>query len=261
MPAGLAVESGDASDNAELPPAPVDRQLVRSADLALRVTDIEEALVSIRRIAADAGGAVFASSVTSDDIQTWGSITIDVPAQQFDDVVSDLRRMPAVAEVVSESVSSEDVTAEYVDLEARLRNLQATEARFLSLVDQAAALDDVLTVENQLTRVRGEIEQVEGRMRYLDQRTVLSRIVISLEVLPAVESADAGSAFDAAATVRTAWNLSLYFIGQALGAVITVVVFLWWLIPLGALGWSGYVLIRWRRRKPAGGETSGGVAS
>lgn len=242
---------GAAPEAAQL--ADWDRRIVRTAEMTLTVQDVEQAIAAVRDIATAQGGQILTSSTSdSGDYQT-AMLTIEVPSDRFDPAMSALRGLPLVERVDHETTSSQDVTEEYVDLEARLRNAEATEQRLVALQGQAERLEDTLALEREISRVRGEIEQMKGRLNYLERRTSFSRI--DLELFPAVAGAGrAAPGFDFARVVREAWDASMRFAGRVATVGVTVVVFLWWLWPLVAAG-AVYYARRARRRGPTPGAT------
>jgi hypothetical protein len=155
------------------------RLIIRTADLTLVVKDTQEALDALTRLADEFGGFVVSSSASraaEDALQ--GSVTLRVEAARFDEALARIRAL--AIEVRSESVRGEDVTAEYVDLDARLRNLEAAEAQLQQILKQATSTEDVLAVYRELTNLRSQIEQVKGRMKYLSQSAALATITVTL---------------------------------------------------------------------------------
>jgi hypothetical protein len=124
-------------------------------------------------------GYVVSSRVWKEGERLIGNITIRVLAEYFDEAMSALRDM--AVDVTSESSTSKDVTEEYVDLTAKLDNLEATEKQLLVIMEKAETVEDILEVQRELTNVRGEIEQTKARMQYLEQTSATSLIEISLE--------------------------------------------------------------------------------
>jgi Flp pilus assembly protein TadB len=114
---------------------------------------------------------------------------VRVPAQDFDDLLVAVGR---VGEVEQRSITSEDVSDEYVDLEARLRHNQAQERFYLSLLDRAEDVDDAIAVQQRVEGIQQTIEQIEGRLRFLDERTSFSRLTVELF--------EAGGAFQGSGT-------------------------------------------------------------
>ena len=161
-----------------LPTTPDDRMVVRSGFVELVVDDVNGASQSIGHIAGTFGGHVVSSSVYQDSGRTFGSVVIRVDANRFDSALSAIRAL--AVEVARETTSSTDVTEEYIDLSARRRNLERTEQQLLALMEQAGSVEDLLNVQRELSRVRGEIEQLEARIRYLEQTSAMSLIEVFL---------------------------------------------------------------------------------
>ncbi len=230
-----------------------DRMIVRNADISLQVASVESMLAKVRSLTDGAGGVVFASSTSFNGNDQVATMTLDIPADQFDQVVNALRAAPGVKKVDHESITSQDVTSDYIDLQAQLRNLQATQSRLLALMDKATQLQDILTLEQELSKVEGQIEQTTGRINYLDKRTSFSRITLTLSPFVIVASDNARSGFDLARSVRAAWVASLRFTGSILTGVVQAGVFLWWFWPLVAIG-LGIGLARRQRRRHTNGS-------
>lgn len=238
----------------------LDRFVVRSADLVLRVEDVGHALVTVRQLTVDFGGIVLSSTSSieaDDDGGQTATLTVQVPSDRFDQFLNQLRANPLVVDVEREHVQSQDVTEEYLDLDARLRNLRATEQRYLALLERAQTIDEILRVEQELARVRYEIEQVTGRKQYLERHVAYAQATIALLPVPVERTADQRP-FDFAAVVVRAWHASLAFLGRVAEGVILVTVFLWWLWPL--LGVLGVLALRRRTRPQAPDTASTGQA-
>ncbi|MBI2860176.1 MAG: DUF4349 domain-containing protein [Chloroflexi bacterium] len=156
-----------------------DRMIVRTADVALVVDDVPEAINNIAGLAEDAGGHVVNSRRWREGDRLIGNISIRVPAAAFSDILAALRGL--AVEVLTETTSSQDVTEEYTDLSAKLRNLEATEEQLLVLITRAEKVGEVLEVQRELSRVRGEIEQIKGRLQLLERTTETSLIQVRLE--------------------------------------------------------------------------------
>lgn len=168
--------------NAQNTPAVTERKIIRNANLTLETDKPEAAGQKIASIAESKGGFVISSetrtSGANESSFTSVSITLRVPAAQFDAAVAEMRQ--ASTRVVQEKVSGQDVTEEFIDLEARIRSQKALEAQFLEIMKQARSVNDALEVQRQLAEVRGEIEKVEGRRKFLENQTSFSTISITL---------------------------------------------------------------------------------
>jgi hypothetical protein len=155
--------------------------------MQLVVTDIAASLDQISKLAKRFEGWV----VSSDRSLTHrGAIAIRVPSDQLDDVILLLRGM--AEEVESEISTSEDVTDEYVDIQSRLTNQQATESALLRLLDRAETVEEALNVQRELSKVQQEIERMEGRIKFLEETSAFSLVSVQLKLAPSEMPVDAG---------------------------------------------------------------------
>jgi hypothetical protein len=164
-------------------PSRPNRLIVKNAELKLLVTDTDVAIDRTTQIAADTGGYIISSRVRYDEWMgksyKYASITIGVPVDQFELA---MRRLRALAlQVVDETASGQDVTDEYVDLQSRLGNLEATRDRIRQFLDQAQTVEESLRVNDQLAAIEEQIEQVQGRMNYLFDRSAYSTITVQID--------------------------------------------------------------------------------
>ena len=156
-----------------------ERMIVRTGRMWLVIDDVPVALDRIAGLAEDFDGYVVSSQRWGEDERVAGAIAIRVPAEYFDDVMRALRGL--AVEVTAEDTSSKDITEEYVDLSAKLHNLEATEEQLLRLMEKAETVEEMLDVQRELSRTRGEIEQTKGRMQYLERTSDTSLIEVHLE--------------------------------------------------------------------------------
>ncbi len=152
----------------------IDRMIVRTGEIALVVNDIPAAMDGITRLTDTYKGYVVSSRSWREGDRLRGTISIRVPAGDFANIMKSLAEL--AVEVTSQSSSSKDVTEEYVDLKAKLQNLEATEQQLLKIMQQATKVEDILNVQRELTNTRGQIEQTKGRMQYLEQTSTMSLI-------------------------------------------------------------------------------------
>ncbi len=163
------------------------RIIVRTVDMSLVVLDVAATLDAISELANGLGGWV----VSSDRSRTHsGSISIRVPSDDLESAVLDLRAL--AKEVERELTTSKDVTDEYVDLNSRLTNQQATEGALLKLLERAENVEAALDVQRELTRVQEEIERIQGRVKFLEETSAFSLLSIHLELAPLDMPVDAG---------------------------------------------------------------------
>ena len=160
--------------------------IVRTADLRITVADTAKAVDALTKSIEAGGGFVSASNVWREGDALRARLTLRVPANRLSATLASIRGI--AKRVENETVTSEDVSQEYVDLGSQLRNLQATEEELRELLKVARVntrkATEVLEVHQQLTTIRGQIEQTTGRMRYLSQVTSMS--TINLDVAPEV---------------------------------------------------------------------------
>ena len=154
------------------------RLLIREASLTLRATDPRATSNRATKIAEAAGGYLLESELSSVDekAQTL-ALHLRVPEKELDGT---LQRIRALGTVLSEEITGQDVTDEFVDLTARLKTQRTLEARLLSLTENTGKLTDLLTVEQELARVRSTIETIEGRTHSLKERARMASIRLTV---------------------------------------------------------------------------------
>jgi hypothetical protein len=219
------------------------RKLVRTGHLTIEVVSYTAAAEKAVRLAEGLRGYLADSqSARSEHGRLRGTLTLRVPAEQFGVLVDGLKALGAVQ---SESVSAQDVTKAYADLETRLRVKRDTAERLRQiLTTRAAKLSDVLEAERELARVTEEIETLEGERRYYDQQVALSTITVELaEPLPLVRSGFLDP-------IRAALGQSLELLGGSIAVLLSLVVIAApWAIALAVLWW---LVRRLRARRRAG---------
>lgn len=175
-------------------PITVERKVIRNADLQLETESPEEAQEKIVAIAEQKGGFVVESQQSTSDLQTkkrdTAVMTVRVPADRFSGALDEIRDVASL--VLSESIKGEDVTEEFIDVEARIKTQKALEQQYMEIMKRAYSVEDALYVQSELAAVRGEIEKVEGRKRYLENQSSLSTIKIKLQT-PAAFTASTGT--------------------------------------------------------------------
>jgi len=165
------------------PPPPgdsviADRKIVRTLALEMTVANPVESAEKIQAFAADLGGYIESSQVSTQGTPS-ASLTIRVPAAKLDEAQAGLRKM--ATRLDSEKTDAEDVTKQYVDEDARLRNLRAEEAQYLTIMKSATKVQDMLDVSEKLSEVRGEIEQQQAEFAALSKQVETVAITINLE--------------------------------------------------------------------------------
>ncbi|MFN8458448.1 MAG: DUF4349 domain-containing protein [Anaerolineae bacterium] len=158
-----------------------NRVIIYTGTIALVVNDTREAMTAITNLAVEQGGYVSASNIYQAGDVPRGQITIRVPAEKYLATLEQLRAL--AVRVDHENSGTQDVSEEYTDLQSRKTNLEVTEKALQQLLEErqrVGSTSDILEVYRELTDVRGQIEQIEGRLRYLANQAALSTIAIDL---------------------------------------------------------------------------------
>jgi len=215
--------------------------VIRAGTASIAVDSLEPALAAVRQLAIRVGGYIANTALQGGQGQLRSAtLEVKVPAARFDEALSSLQ---PIGKVESINVTAQDVGEEYVDVTARTENARRLEQRLLGiLATRTGKLHDVIEVEQELARVREEIERHEGRLRYLRGHVSTSSLAITVhEPIPVVGIAGSSPLGEAA---RQAWR---NFVGllalliQSLGVV----------VPLGLLALGSWPLIRRARRVAA----------
>jgi hypothetical protein len=228
-------------------PSVTERMIIWTGDISLIVKDAEESLEKAQSIAKDLGGYVVNSSSWFEEQQLRARLTIRVPAEEFDAAMAGLKDL--AIRVENTNVSTQDVTEEYTDLDSRLRNLEATETELLELLtevrERTGKAEDILAVHREVSSIRGQIEQVKGRMQYLETMTAMATIDIGLTpdalARPIVVAGwqPSGTAADA---LRTLVRTFQFVVDAAIWVII-------YLLPTLVLIVSPFVVLRWIWRR------------
>ena len=201
--------------------------VIKTADVGLRVdhSHFGQARSAVRKIAGDLGGYETHSSTSGSKIHS-GRITIRVPARAFRRAMDAIEGIAHV-HVTAESVTGQDVSQQFVDLQARLVNLEAQEKVLLRLMDRAETISESIRVENYLQQVEFQIEDVQGRMLYLQNRTSMSTITVALH--------EAGKKPAPPQHASALWKAGERSLGAALAVVTGVIVGAGLVVPLSIL--------------------------
>ncbi len=210
----------------------VSRRIIYEADLELVVQDAKKAAQEIGKMAEALGGYVAEAHLYRNEGVLTGNMTIRVPQEQFQEALDRLHRL--AVRVDRESLRTNDVTQQYVDLQARLKNLEATEEELRALLHEVREenknASDIIEVYRELTRIRSEIEQIKGRLRVLDTLTTLATIRITLT--PYELSRPLSNPWDPRVTFYEAWRTLLKGVRFLINAAIYLVVVV---LPLAIL--------------------------
>jgi len=189
------------------------RQIVKTGEVTLEVDNVANALGRVRAMAVELGGYV--GGAQAGTLDQAATLTLRIPALRFDDALSRLHQIGT--KVLVESTREEDVTAAVVDLQARLKNLQASEVQYRVLVAKATKIEDILAVQSRLDDVQGQIEQLTAQLKQLSAQADLSTLTVTLQP-KAQPIKEASSTWDPGDAVSSAVS-ALLQIGQGLATV------------------------------------------
>lgn len=158
--------------------ADMERKVIYSAYLHVEVKDYYESLDTITKKVNEWKGYIVSSTMYGESDTTYGDITIRIPQEHFDSFISFVEENSY--KVKDRSISGDDVTEEYVDLESRLKSKRAVENRLMTLMEEAETTEDILAISKELATVQEDIEMILGRMQYLDNHVEYSTVTIHL---------------------------------------------------------------------------------
>jgi uncharacterized protein DUF4349 len=226
-----------------LPPVPaadISNMVIRTATVSIEVDSLEPAVARVRELAAQFGGYVANTDITTGKNQLRNAtLEVKIPATRFE---QSLAGLTPIGKLESVSVEAEDVGEQFVDVSARMDNAQRLERRLIDLLaTRTGKLKDVLDVEQALARVREEIERYEGRIRYLKAHTAMSTLSVTVhEPLPVVGTAGKSVMGEAFTQAWRNFVVLLSLAVQSLGVV----------LPLGLVAFVVWIgTKRWRLRR------------
>ncbi len=234
--------------------APTERKIIQNGEFTIETKTPTEDQNKIAALATSLSSFVVTSEYQQSASQTNSTVSliIRVPAANFQKATDELHQIGT--RVLHKKVVGQDVTAEFVDLEARLRAKKALEAQYFEIMKRASKISDVLEVQQKLTEVRTEIEQAEGRRRYLENQSALSTINISLQTpAPLVAATQTGfwasikNSFGDGVDVAVAIVLGIiHFVIVMLPIVVLL------LLPAGLIARFLWKRVSWPKKEPIG---------
>ena len=220
------------------------RRVIRTGQLAIEVEKFDDAARRLLEIAEGAGGFVAESSYAEEDGLPRGTFVLRAPAGRFGEVV---RKVETLGTVQRRQVSGQDVTEEFIDVEARVRNLERHETRLLAFMDRATKIPDLMAIEQEVARVRGEIERLTGRLRYLSNRIDLATVQVEVSQKSKKKT---GGFWDFDQTLTRIQTAFLNTVRQILGAAEGLAAFAAAFLPIALLGVLGWAFLRRMIRRP-----------
>ncbi|MEG3581435.1 MAG: DUF4349 domain-containing protein [Chloroflexota bacterium] len=157
----------------------IDKKIQKNANINIEVKDLEESILKTNQMISTFKGEIISTNSGGIDFgQPYANIRFRVPSGSLEEVVIELKKFSS--KVISENVYTNDVTEEFIDVEAKLNIMKSTEKRFSDLLADAKSVEEVIQVEKELMRIRGDIDSLEGRLNYLSQTTDTSEINLNM---------------------------------------------------------------------------------
>jgi len=215
-----------------------EQKIIKTAELSIEVTDVRKTLDSIKEIITKEEGTIQSSSVSAgrEDRYT-GIVTIQIPSDEFDTTQKAFQNL---GKVTQSSISAQDVTEEYVDLDARKNALANQLTQYNRILSQAVNVSEILEVQREIERIQVELDRITGRMKYLDNRISFSTITIHLSE---PEQVVTSTGYSVASVISDG-------IAGFSGTVVWLIVLIMTLLPVIIIGIAGYLLYsRWKNRQ------------
>jgi hypothetical protein len=218
----------------------IDTKIIKTASLTLEVKDIPGTVETLKSIAAQNGGYLSSTNVQKGyNDRLTGSVVIRIPQAEFENALIGVK---AIGTVKSISTQGQDVTEEYVDLQAQVTSYQNQLAQYNAIMKQSTKIEDIIKVQEQIDRVQTELNRLEGRLKYLNSRIDLSTITVSLQE-PEPVGGETGHNF--VSTINK--GIAGFF-----GMIDAIIIVFLALLPLIIIGGIGYGIYRWKKgNKPA----------
>jgi hypothetical protein len=214
-----------------------DTKIIKTAFLTIEVNDVPGSVELLKNLAAQKGGYISSTNVQKNyNNRLTGSVIIRVPAKEFETTLAGVQ---AIGTVKSISTQGQDVTEEYVDLQAQKISYQNQLAQYNEIMKKAVNVEDVITVQQQIDRVQVQLNRLEGRLKYLDSRIDLSTITVNLQE-PEPVGGQSGHNF--VSTINE--GISGFF-----GMIDAVIILFFTLLPIIIIGGAGYGIYRWHKAR------------
>ena len=231
--------------------AATERLIIRNATLDIVVRDTEDAVEQIGALAEEMGGFVIESNLHEYQQGKQAYLRLRIPAEDLDTALERIREL--AMEVRRESVSGQDVTEEYVDIQSRLRHLEATEERLLTFMEEAEDTEAALEVYDRLQSIQADIEQAKGRMQYLQESAAMATIILNITPSALAQPIQIGG-WNPKGTLRDAFESLINVFQFLVDALIVIVVLVIPVLAVIALPVVGFIfliraLLRRRRRR------------
>jgi hypothetical protein len=227
----MALLDAEGARNAQI----VQRMVIKNASITIKVDDVTVTETAINKRVSELQGFVVESATHNMDNNRFTDMTVRVPVDMFETMLATVQDM--AINITSLSVSGEDVTAEFVDLDSQQRNLEATRDRLKAILDTAGNVPDALNANDALSRVQSEIEVMQGRKQYLQQNAAMSTVTISIyKYIEPFTIKEVEEHWRPMTTASESWKLLVTFSLSVANVIIAVAVWFPVWVPLMVFG-------------------------
>lgn len=227
----------------------VSRKIIYTANLLIEVKNYQNALDDIKSQVSERGGYIEESIMRggSEDRETNGQITARIPQEHFREFIKIVE--DGSSEILESSASGKNVTEEYIDLESRLKSKRVVEKRLLSFMEQADKTEDLLTISDDLAEVQGKIEEITGRLRYLQNKADLATVTIHIQENNVTISGISEDKLNTWEQTKQQFMKSINFLISTFSSLVVFFIGnLPVLILLGVIGLAVFLIIRRKKR-------------
>jgi hypothetical protein len=219
------------------PVSGIETRIIKTAYITIEVKDVAGSVDALKNLVTAKGGYLSSSSISEGyNHRLSGTVVLRIPQAEFDTVLTGVK---AIGTVRSVSTHGEDVTEEYVDIQAQKTSYQNQLVQYNAIMKKAVNVSDVIEIQQQIDRVQTELNRLEGRLKYLNSRIDMSTITVNLQE-PEPVGGETGHNF--VTTINE--GIAGFF-----GMIDLIIIILFTLLPLMILGAVGYGIYRWRKGK------------
>lgn len=215
----------------------IETRIIKTAFVTVEVRDVTASVDALKNLVISKSGYLSSSSISEGyNNRLTGTVVLRIPQAEFENTLAGVK---AIGTVKSVSTQGEDVTEEYVDLQAQKTSYENQLAQYNEIMKRAVNVSDVIEIQQQIDRVRTELNRLEGRMRYLDSRIDMSTITVNLQE---PEPVGGETGYNLVATLNE--GIAGFF-----GMVSFIIVLFFTLLPVVILGAVAYIIYRWKKGK------------
>ncbi len=244
-------KDGAVDVHSTVPSIPDARKVIRNANMLIEVKELPAAQSAVERLVSESGGLTAQLTIREKENPPWAQYLLWIPAERLDSVLESLKKLGEVEHLES---AIEDITEQYFDQETRIKNLQRQEERLLKLYERdTVKMEELLKVEQEIARVRTEVEQMQGRQRLWDRQIQYSTLSLNLRQKPELEPIVESEANDVFSPLRRAFQDTIAVIAYSCSLATTLIAWLFslivflipWVVAASIL-WFGW---KWRARR------------